>query len=285
MRESIVKEKLKKLIVFNTPESRQLIESMISDEAAVTGKTASSLIEEHILGDLLPRDDHGREYIRLLYATADTGVSGETGTHTGINIPVGNNSSNGTMAVCQRIFDDNSAGQEWDSCYDNLLPLVRFCANRCLMTNHAVNGAEPGLAHFSDKLKSICSYLDRTADQMIRLTAYDRRFRDIKKKAEELTEIPTQDDEKNTAEDMAQILKSEANYGMELVKTAQDVPTRMKLSDYYRFIIDNWFYLKNRAITYRFLSDLVRLDGEWTDTPASRTELVDIIRDLSKEWG
>lgn len=197
----------------------------------------------------------------------------------------------GTKQVTAKIFDDNLAGENPDSRHDNMLLLVRFCLNKCLMTNHHPDGSEPDLMHFCEKLETICKLLKRRPDQLERYSAYAEELTAIIKKSSHIGDAPQvvvereelSAEEHILIEDIKHNLKEEAAYGEELLKIAKESPARINLPDYYRFIIDNWIHLKDKAITYSLLSDLVRLDGMWIDTPASRTEFVDIIKGITKE--
>lgn len=63
-----ISNQLKKMIVFSNEKTKQMIETIIADEANATRLSGSALIEDHILNDILPTNKIGRDLFQDLYS-------------------------------------------------------------------------------------------------------------------------------------------------------------------------------------------------------------------------
>lgn len=52
----------------------------------------------------------------------------------------------------------------------------------------------------------------------------------------------------------------------------------------YQLLLNNWEDLKGWSITYRLLADLAVLEKGWRDTAETRTELLQLMKNVSAEW-
>ena len=134
---------LKKMIVFSSERAKTIIENMVRDEAEIENRSASSLIENHILNDLLPKNRDARFWAELLN-------SGEWGIGETLNA----------------IFSTESAGTRgpWSSRWGNLLPIVKFAHSQEAFCNTMPTGEEHELYHFRSQLDSICKKLESLAE-------------------------------------------------------------------------------------------------------------------------
>ena len=69
-----------------------------------------------------------------------------------------------------------------------------------------------------------------------------------------------------------------------MLSDLKEDPSKVRLSELYQLILDNWQLLKEMSITYIFLSRLAALH-DWSncDTCSNRLELLEIIRNVSGE--
>lgn len=133
---------LKKMIVFSSDKAKQIIENLIADEAIIENRSASALIEKHLMDDLLPKNNNARLWLELLY-TEEWGIGD----------------------VLKAAFSTNAAGTRgaWSSKWDNLLPLVEYALRQEILCNTVPTGKERELHHFRSQLDSICNKLEGLA--------------------------------------------------------------------------------------------------------------------------
>lgn len=135
---------LKKMIVFSTERTRKIIENIIADEAFVERRSASALIEKHLLNDLLPKNSSASSWLQLLY-----------------------DGSWGIGDVLQACFSDLSAGVYWESKYDNALDLVKFSHHWDIMANNKPDPEAPEMYHYLSLFDSLVTKLDTIAKENV----------------------------------------------------------------------------------------------------------------------
>ncbi len=86
------------------------------------------------------------------------------------------------------------------------------------------------------------------------------------------------------ADYLSHVNESDSQWARDLLNELKEVPQNVKLVNIYQLLLHNWDRLKGSTRTYRLLADLVSLQNEWIDTAQTRTELLDIVNDISKEW-
>lgn len=135
---------LKKMIIFSNSRIKLIIENMVTDEAKIQKRSASVLIEQHLLNDLLPQNPNACEWLQLLY-----------------------DGSWSIGDVLDNVFSWNSAGNrgEWSSRYGNLRPLVEFAMAQEYLYNTVITGMEKEHYHFCSQLDSVCNKLENLADK------------------------------------------------------------------------------------------------------------------------
>lgn len=218
----------KKLISFANID---LIEKLVKDEAIMNNISESAVIEKYLLNSMLPTNKDARFWaINLLYS--ENGDLGKT---------------------LKAIFESNSAGIEWKSKHDNLLPIVEFCKNQVYLYGSYLTGEEK-------ELPLCLNYLDSLAN---RFHAF------AEASADDMTKITYQKESDRIIE-----------YTNELSKN----PQYFGLINIYFCILNNWDVLKNWSITYRILSALASMDNGWKTNPQTRSELLSIIKDVSAQW-
>lgn len=114
-----------------------LITKLVGDRAIVENKSSSAIIENLVLGAMLPKDNAVRHIVEYsLYG--EDGSVGET---------------------LFALFSNNSAGVNWKSVHDNFLPLVSFARTQELFCYSLPSGDEPELYHARQQFKSIIEKL------------------------------------------------------------------------------------------------------------------------------
>ncbi len=218
----------KKLICFtNLP----LIDKFVKDEAELQNRSESAIIEAHLLESFLPQEKNARFWVEH-YLYSENGGIGKT---------------------LDAIFSYNNAGINWNSKYDNLLPLVEFACAQSSMSNATPTGNERERHHCISQ------------------------FEELVKKLTFLSENATEENAKR-------YYKSEvgrANYFLDELKNE---PEFVKYFNIFNLIRSNWEDLKGWAITYRLLADLSILEKGWLYTAETRTELLQILKDVTDEW-
>lgn len=126
---------LKKMIVFSSENKRRLIEGVVKDLSADTGKSESSIIEQALENQILPKDDNARYWLSLLY-------------------------TGGTLAdAYAQVFAFFSAGTLWEASNSNGKPLVFEFCRLLSMVSPAITGKEKELQHLLSQIESICDML------------------------------------------------------------------------------------------------------------------------------
>lgn len=127
---------LKKMIIFSNDRTRKIIEGMIADEATIEKRSASALIEKHLMDELLPQNQNAAMWIQLLYDG-----SWEIGD------------------VLQACFAYLSAGIDWKAKHDNAFELVKFAQHWDLMANVNPDSEAQEMYHFLSQLDSVATKL------------------------------------------------------------------------------------------------------------------------------
>lgn len=135
---------LKKMIIFSNQRIKLIIENIIADEATVKKRSASSVIEKHLINDLLPQNKNASYWLQLLY-----------------------DESWKISDVLDAVFAWNAAGTRgaWSSKYNNLRPLVEFAAEQSCLCNTTPSGKEQEIYHFLTQLDSVCEKFKSLSDE------------------------------------------------------------------------------------------------------------------------
>lgn len=133
---------LKKMIIFSNERIRKVIEGMISDEAIVEKRSASALIEKHLMNDLLPKEASASMWIQFMYE----GIWG-----------IGE--------VLDACFGYLAAGNNWEAKHDNALELVKFAYHWDTMSNTLPDVKALEMHHFLSQLDSVVAKLEDVAEK------------------------------------------------------------------------------------------------------------------------
>lgn len=78
--------------------------------------------------------------------------------------------------------------------------------------------------------------------------------------------------------------QKEAKWARNLLTELREEPQYSRYVDFYQLLLNNWEDLKGWSITYRLLADLAVLEKGWRDTAKTRTELLQLMKNVSAEW-
>lgn len=169
------------------------------------------------------------------------------------NYLYGEGENAGVGETLAAIWSYNAAGENWSSKHDNLLPLVEFAHEEESYCNIIPKGDEPEIPHF-----------------LLQIEAIHAKFKEMAMQ------------EKNSLQKIH--YENEAKYVQELLVEARKNPQFMRYTNFYLLVLDNWVDLKGWTITYRLLYDLSKLEKGWRTTPETRTKLLRLIIEISRNW-
>lgn len=222
---------LKKMIIFSNEKTKLLVENLVKDDATVKKRSASAIIEDRLLDSFLPQEKNARFWVANYLYCEDYGI-GKT---------------------LDAIFSYNNAGINWNSKYDNLLPLVEFACTYSSMSNATPTGNERERHHCISQLKDVVhklSYLSENA----------------------------------TDHNTKRYYEAEAKRAQYFLDELDKEPEYVRYFNIFNLIYCNWEDLKDWSITYRLLADLSALEKGWLYTAETKTELLQIIKDVTNEW-
>lgn len=132
----MTERRLQKVFYFSNKKEKSIIEGLLADEAEITKRSISYLIEQHILGDFLPEEKTVSRWIKMLYAKDDKGK------------PISNLQD--TMIA---IFSYMAAGLNNKSKSGYGKPLVNFAfENCCLYKQQFKNYEKAELPYYRNQL-------------------------------------------------------------------------------------------------------------------------------------
>lgn len=77
---------------------------------------------------------------------------------------------------------------------------------------------------------------------------------------------------------------SEKDFAESILEELEKTPQFTRLGNIYQILANNWENLKGWSITYRLLTDMVRLETKWRNDAEAKVELLEIIKRTSSEW-
>jgi hypothetical protein len=121
-------------------EKSTLIKSLLGDIAKTENKSISGIIEQIILETLLPADKNMRWIAENYLYSPDWSISK-------------------TLTI---IFENNSAGINFQAVHDNMIELVQFANKQEIFKTTMLTGKEAELHHMASQLQSILNYLSKS---------------------------------------------------------------------------------------------------------------------------
>lgn len=121
---------------------------IIKDEASISGKTESAVIEDHLLNDILPSNKEAQFIVTTTLYPENEEYEGDIGD---------------TLTA---LFRENAAGINWASKHDNLKPIVEFAQHILCVSNHSLlTGQEEIIFHMKSQLDSFVQLLKEKSEQ------------------------------------------------------------------------------------------------------------------------
>lgn len=121
-------------------EKSTLIKSLLGDIAKTENKSISGIIEQIILETLLPADKNMRWIAENYLYSPDWSISK-------------------TLTI---IFENNSAGINFQAVHDNMIELVQFANKQEIFKTTMLTGKEAELHHMASQLQTIFNYLSKS---------------------------------------------------------------------------------------------------------------------------
>lgn len=136
----MIKNDLKKMIVFTNQKNKKVVENFVHDEAERENRSASSLIESHILNDIMPKNNNVRNWIFLLY------------------------SENWKIEdVLIAFFDFCSVGVNFRAKENNCLKLIEYIYEEERHTRNPFPKNAPEMHHFLSQFDSLVENLEKNS--------------------------------------------------------------------------------------------------------------------------
>lgn len=133
---------LKKTLLFNTLENKELVDVMVDDESKSTRRKTSGILELIVMDGLLSKNDQIRFWIVNLYRGCSSGE------------------------ILASVFDFNSAGVNWKSCNLPLLPFIDFAIDEQKFIKDYKIDKEP-IYHLKNCLDSIRRMLEKMKEDSL----------------------------------------------------------------------------------------------------------------------
>lgn len=141
---------LKKMIIFSSDKTKNLIEKCVNDEAQQMNRSASSIIEKNLLSAYLPQNKTAKLCVEIMYAENDS----QKGIGTALGLVFANSSI---------IVDDMNI----------LLPFVEYLHQKICLSYMCHDGAAPGFKSLMKKIdwlaKEFDILLDNTEDPFLKI--------------------------------------------------------------------------------------------------------------------
>lgn len=120
------------MLVFSNTETRDIIKKIVADESYIEHRSESTLLEVHILNDLLPKERSAAMWIRLLYSN-DWDI----------------------QRVLNACFGYLAAGINWKAKYSNARKVVEYAKYWNTIANSALDPNATEIYHFLSQFDSM----------------------------------------------------------------------------------------------------------------------------------
>ena len=148
------------------------------------------------------------------------------------------------------IFEYLSAGLNWKSRYNNGKDLVTYSMQQSSLNHSIIDTTSADIYHMLNQFDSVIKKMEKSYE------AYEENY--------------------DAANEIA--------YAKEIYRQLESKDNGVSMTSVYNIIITNWDDLKDWTITYRLLSDLVKLENTWSNNANRKYELSLLIRNLAKDW-
>lgn len=169
----MAEKRIQKVFYYSNKIAKAIIEGLLDDEAEVTNRSTSYLIEQHILRDFLPENETVSKWIQMLYAKDEK------------DKPVSDLQD--TMIA---VFSYMAAGVDGKAKNENGKTLVDFSyKNKCLYQHQSNNYNTSELPYYHSQLGYVIeriemlqkAIVDETAEEAERKAKLDFDIRELKR--------------------------------------------------------------------------------------------------------
>lgn len=129
---------LKKMIIFSSQNIKDVIENYTCDEAKLEKRSISSIIENHILNDILPTNRSARAFVESMYGEYQWSVE----------------------KCLEAIFSYLSAGIDGKAKHDNCMPIVEYARHIAVSKNYRIEPKKKEIHHFRSSFESVIEKLE-----------------------------------------------------------------------------------------------------------------------------
>lgn len=173
----MAEKRIQKVFYYSNKIAKSIIEGLLDDEAEVTNRSTSYLIEQHILRDFLPENETVSKWIQMMYAKDDK------------DKPVSDLQD--TMIA---VFSYMAAGVDNKSKNEGGKPLVDFAyKNKCLYQHQSKHYDKSELPYYHSQLGYVIEriemmqkgIIDETLEEAERKAKLDFDIRELKRIHEE----------------------------------------------------------------------------------------------------
>ena len=169
----MAEKKIQKTFYYSSKTAKSIIEGLLDDEAEVTNRSSSYLIEQHILRDFLPENETVSIWIQRLYAKDEK------------EKPVSN-----IQDTMVSIFSYMAAGVDGKSKNEGGKPLVEYAyKNKCMYQNQTDDYDKTELPYYRSQLGYVIeriemfqkAIVDETIEEAERKTKLEFDIRELKR--------------------------------------------------------------------------------------------------------
>jgi hypothetical protein len=176
----MAERRLQKVFYYSNKSTKMIIEGLLEDEAKVTNRSSSYLIEQHIIREFLPADETIAKWIQNLYLRDET-----------------NKSVSNLQNTMVSIFSYLAAGIDGKAKKTNGKILVDFAyQNKCLYQYQLSDYNMEELPYYRNQLRYVCEKIEMLQKNMLDETVEEKEkkaklYVDIRelKRIQEETEI------------------------------------------------------------------------------------------------
>lgn len=231
---------------YSSDANAAIIESAIADLASITERTTSSVIEDILIDQLLPKNEHARRYVcAVLLGTKNSVNTKITGKY-------------GIREALVQIAGQESAGTGWQSVHQG--------TGRAII-EYAADLLQKNVSTFNEKLFEDC--YSRVHDAI--------NFWDSICGVMEIAA----NDEHNPH--VKFVLEEEARFAR-ITERSMSYSCDYYLFNSFRFLLQNWDILGTWTHSWRFVSAALESVNDWDDSPEDRIAFSKVCEEVFGIW-
>lgn len=231
---------------YSSDANSMIIETAISDYASVTESTSSAVIEDTLIDKFIPKNDHARYYVCGILL-GKKNILGTTKWE-----------KYGVREALTEIFANESIGTDWKSAHQ---------------------GAGEEIVEFAYEL--LLKHDDTFQDQL-----FDNDFSriyDCRNSWDSVCGVLEVAAHEETNSSLSFAYTEEAKCGRQM-EEAMEHDRSFRLSNTFRFLIQNWTTLGSWTHAWRFMTAVMDSIRDWNDTPEERIEFRKVCESVFSIW-